>query len=269
MAIPLKYDSLKYELYELSVQGTEGYLTWFSSIFKDLHGKEALHMREDFCGTFLMSCEWVKLSPLHTVVCLDIDPEPLDYGKKKNLALLTRDQKKRVKIHQADVLVSTFPKKDLIIACNFSFFIFKTKPLLSKYFRSCLRSLNTQGALILEMAGGPGMITEGPERKTVKMGKGKKFTYIWDQKSFDPITYDAQYAIHFKLSPKKMMRDVFTYDWRLWTIPEIRDLLKECGFSKSHVYWETAHKGEGTGEFVPTEKADNAYAWIAYIVAVP
>jgi len=34
------------------------------------------------------------------------------------------------------------------------------------------------------------------------------------------------------------------------------------------VYWETEHKGVGTGEFVRTEHGDNAHAWISYIVGI-
>ena len=64
------------------------------------------------------------------------------------------------------------------------------------------------------------------------------------------------------------MHDTFTYDWRLWTIPEVREAMREAGFDQTAVYWETEHKGEGTGEYVRSEHGDNAYAWVAYIVGV-
>jgi hypothetical protein len=65
-----------------------------------------------------------------------------------------------------------------------------------------------------------------------------------------------------------VIRDAFTYDWRLWTIPEVLELLEEAGFSKSVVFWEKEIDGEGTGEYVPTEKGTNDYSWCAYIAGL-
>ena len=256
----------KYSLYEQSTQSPSVHIPFFSTLYEQIQGKPAYHLREDFCGTFLLCCEWVKENPQNTAVGLDLDPEPLRYGKKNHFARLNPSQKKRVTVLQKDVLIPTSPLIDLVIACNFSFYIFKTRELLSRYFQSVRRSLNSKGIVVLEMAGGPGMTKTFKERKTVK-GK-QKFVYTWDQKSFDPISHDARYAIHFKLPSGQVIKNAFEYDWRLWTIPEVRELLAEAGFSKSLVFWEASHKGEGTGEYVPVDVADNDYAWIAYVVGV-
>ena len=112
------------------------------------------------------------------------------------------------------------------------------------------------------------MIGRMVERRTVRKSKTSKFIYHWDQKSFDPIANRGQYAIHFQLQNGKKIRDAFTYDWRLWGIPEVRDVLREAGFRDSVVYWETSFKGEGTGEFLPMETGDNAYSWIAYVAGL-
>ena len=137
-----------------------------------------------------------------------------------------------------------------------------------KYFRACLGSLRSQGTLLLELAGGPGMISQTKETKTVRISKTKKVIYVWDQKSFDPVTRNGRYAIHFKLPNGKTLKNAFEYDWRLWTIPETKDALEEAGFSQVYVYWEAQEQGRGTGEYVQAETGDNAHAWIAYIVAV-
>ena len=64
------------------------------------------------------------------------------------------------------------------------------------------------------------------------------------------------------------MQKAFTYVWRLWTLPELRELLAEAGFSRSTVYWEDADDdGEGTGVFRPKAHAEQEQAWVAYIVA--
>ncbi len=258
----------KYRLYEKSVQSPIPHVESFAAIYKEIHGKPARHLREDFCGTFQISCAWVKKNLNNTAVGIDLDPEPLQYGKKNHFAKLSKDQQKRLTIRNANVLTPTARKADLIIGCNFSFYIFKERKILLEYFKSCLKSLGQNGSLLLEMAGGPGMIATLKEQKTV-IDRGKsKFTYIWDQKYFDPITHDAQYAIHFKLSNGEMIKNAFFYDWRLWTIPEIKDLLLEAGFSKACVYWETEHDGKGTGEYTEQEHGDNSFAWIAYVIGI-
>lgn len=261
----------KYALYELSVQSPKAHAASFVSMYKELCGKYPQRLREDFCGTFSLACEWVKRNKRNTATGIDLDEEPLAYGKRTHRARLSKEQKTRLKILQQDVRTITSPKVDLIAACNFSFYIFKSRKELISYFSGCLRSLRTHGLLLLEMAGGPGMIRKMRESKKIRYrtpgGPSKEFTYIWDQKSFDPITHDARYSIHFKFPSGARLQNAFTYDWRLWTIPEIRDVLREAGFKETYVYWESEFEGKGTGEFVKSTHGDNAYSWIAYVVA--
>lgn len=258
--------SLKYPLYEKAVQSPKEHALLFYNIFKKLRGHNPKKLREDCCGTFAISKEWVSRNRNNSALCLDLDSEPLTYGRKNHLSKLKPAQQKRLQILKQNILSKTKPA-DLIACCNFSFFIFKTRKLLLKYFKFCLQSLSRDGTLVLELAGGPGMIAPGREIRTLKH-RGKKYQYVWHQRYFDPITHDSKYSIHFKMPNGKWIKDVFTYDWRLWTIPEIRELLEEAGFKSSVVYWESSHRGEGTGEFVITENGDNAYSWIAYVVGL-
>lgn len=261
-------EALRYRLYEASVQTPEIHVEFFQKIFRDLRKGFASRLREDFCGTFRISIEWVKRNRRNEAVGLDLDPEPLRYGLRNHLGELKPKQRSRLKVLQQDVLK---PKRsapfDLIAACNFSFFIFKERKTLLRYFKAARRALSPKGVFILELAGGPGMVRTCKERKTVKT-KAEKFTYIWDQKAFDPIRSEAHYAIHFELSNGTVLKDCFTYDWRIWNIREVQDALAEAGFKRSVVYWETAHKGAGTGEYALAESGDNAYAWIAYVVGL-
>jgi SAM-dependent methyltransferase len=258
----------KYALYEASVQSPDVHAAWLDETYKAITKGTARNIREDFCGTFKMSCEWVKRHPKNTALGLDLDPEPLNYGRETHLAALTADQKSRVKLLQKNVLEATRTDVDLISAGNFSFYIFKQRELLVKYFKSCKTSLKKGGLLVLELAGGPGMIAPMREKKEVWLNRNEKFVYTWHQKSFDPITHDANYAIHFKLASGRVMLDQFVYDWRLWSIPEVRDALADAGFSKSIIYWETAHQGKGTGEYLPMEQGDNAFAWVSYVIGI-
>ncbi|MEZ0392177.1 MAG: class I SAM-dependent methyltransferase, partial [Pseudobdellovibrionaceae bacterium] len=98
--------------------------------------------------------------------------------------------------------------------------------------------------------------------------KHRGFTYYWDQTGFDPVSNRALFYIHFKPKGGKKVEKVFTYDWRMWSIPELREILEEVGFKKTHVYWEgTTKAGEGDGIFTRTEKGESCLSWIAYIAA--
>jgi len=54
----------------------------------------------------------------------------------------------------------------------------------------------------------------------------------------------------------------------MWSIPELRDVLTEVGFSETVVFWEgNDEDGEGNGIFERTEVGDVCEAWVAYIAA--
>ena len=102
----------------------------------------------------------------------------------------------------------------------------------------------------------------------------KNCTYVWDQAKFNPITHDFLCYIHFEFPDGSRLKRAYTYDWRLWTLPELREVLSEAGFSRVHVFWERFEDdpegGEeqiSTGEYRETLKANNQQAWVAYIVA--
>jgi hypothetical protein len=259
----------RYRYYENSVQTPQEHVDIFSRMFRELRKKDAMSMKEDFCGTFLISCAWVMSHPERTAIGVDLDPEPIAYGKKNGLKDLNAKEKKRVTVLQKNVLDPLAKKSQIIGAGNFSFFIFKKRAELLTYFKSALKNLSGDGIFILEMAGGPGFIQTSREQRTYKMKGGGKYTYYWDQKSYDPVNAHGMYAIHFKEPNGKMHKNVFVYDWRVWTIPELQEIMLESGFRDVATYWETTgDDGKGTGEYVRTEVGTNDYAWIAFVVGI-
>lgn len=253
----------KYELYRKAVQSPETDVVFLRRVYKELRKKDPRVLREDFCGTFALSCEWVKLNSKFEANGVDLDPEPLEYGKFHYLSALKEHQQKRVKLSEADVLKSDLPHADIAIAMNFSYFIFKTRETMTAYFKNVRRSLKNDGIFILDLFGGSLCYDEN-EEKTAHRG----FTYYWDQEGFDPVTNRAKFYIHFKIQGGKKIEKVFTYDWRMWSIPELREMLADAGFEKTHVYWEgTTKDGGGDGNFRRTEKGEACESWIAYIAA--
>ena len=92
------------------------------------------------------------------------------------------------------------------------------------------------------------------------------FTYVWDQNTFDAITHDVTNFIHFEFQDGTKLKRAFRYDWRFWTMPELREVLEEAGFSKVHVYWDTSEDDEQDAYRLRT-RAPNQPGWLAYLVA--
>lgn len=255
----------KYYYYSRSVQSPVEEIELLEAFYMEASGKKANVLREDFCGTFTNCCEWVKKDPERIAHGVDLDREPLTYGEKHNASLLKPEERARINIHESNVLGEEMPKADIIAALNFSYFIFKERAVLKRYFENCLRTLNDDGVLILDCFGGTAC-TEANEEETEY--EDEKFSYFWDQEGFDPLTNEAKFAIHFQRVGEERRDNAFTYDWRMWSPAELRDLLMECGYKKISCYWEgTDAEGEGDGEFKQANTGEECESWVTYVVA--
>ena len=74
----------KYKCYLASVQSPEHEIDFFNQAFKEEFGRKPKTLREDFCGTFAVCCEWVRGNRKRSAIAVDLDPEPLAWGKKHN-----------------------------------------------------------------------------------------------------------------------------------------------------------------------------------------
>jgi len=231
--------------------------------FKKFHGRLPQSLREDFCGTAAISCEWVRRDPNATAIGIDLDPEPISMGKERHWSKLSPKARARMQYIEGNVLDDRSQRVDVACAFNFSYFIFKTRPQLLNYFKQVRKGLNKQGIFFVDLFGGPESQTVLEEFRKVN----KNLTYYWDCQTFNPISAECTFAIHFKDGKHKHL-NVFTYDWRLWTLAELRDLLNEAGFSKTVAFWEgDGEDGTGDGIYTPSEVAENSEAWVAYIAA--
>ncbi len=255
----------KHLLYEESVQCPDWQVDYLPQFHKWLIGKKPVDMREDFCGSGRIACEWVRRSPKNKAMGLDTDSEVLNYAKTVNLTKLTPAQQKRVTFLKQDVLIPTKQKFDFIGAYNFSYFTFHERKTLLKYLKSAYQSLKSKGTLFLEIAGGPEFINEDRQSKELVVKDVGRIEQVWEQHQYDPITQVCDYSIHFKLPNGEWINDAFTYHWRIWTIRDLRELLEEAGFKQSVVLWD--HEAEQE-EFLPTENAEMRPDFLAYVVGV-
>ena len=252
-----------HELYEESVQNVENEVNFLRNTFTERTGRTAYTFREDFCGTASLACEWVKQGVEFSAVGVDIDASVLEWGRKNRISRLTAEDQARVSLIESDVQTVDTPKVDILCAFNFSYWIFEERAQMLSYMRRCHDSINDDGLLFMDMFGGPESFEETKEKT-----KHDGFTYVWHQAEFHPITNHMQCYIHFKFKDGSKIKRAFSYAWRLWTAPEIRDLLLEAGFSNVTIYWEGEDEdGEGNGVFTPDDRGEADLAWIAYIVA--
>lgn len=253
----------RHELYEQSVQNVEDEVEFLQQTFREIRGRDPELLREDFCGTANASCQWIRVNARHRAVGVDIDEAVIDWGRQRHVAGLTAEQQERLTILNTDVLTARTEPSDLTVAFNFSYWIFKTRDLVRRYFRAVRDHLKDDGLFFLDAFGGSEAYDEMSEKTRLD-----GFTYIWDQASFDPVSADFVCHIHFRFPDGSRLEKAFSYDWRLWTLPEIRELLAEAGFSKSTVYWEEdTDDDEEEGDYVPVERGVADPAWIAYVVA--
>jgi len=252
-----------HELYEESVQNVENEVNFLGTTFRELAGRTAYSLREDFCGTASLACEWARQGREYSSIGVDIDADVLEWGRNNRVSRLDTEDQARVSLIESDVQTVETPKVDILAAFNFSYWIFEERAQMVAYMRRCYEALKDDGILFMDMFGGPESFEETREKT-----KHDGFTYIWHQAKFYPVTNHMQCYIHFKFPDGSKLKRAFSYAWRLYTAPELRDMLHDAGFGNVTVYWEGEDEdGEGNGEFTPNAKGEADLAWIAYIVA--
>jgi SAM-dependent methyltransferase len=253
----------RHELYELSVQAPESDADTLGSLFRRFRKREALSLREDFCGTATLSTAWVKSKRGRTAIGVDLDQPTLDWGLAHRVNAAGPEVAARVELRCANVLDGVGPKVDVAAALNFSYNVLHERRDLVAYFRAARRKLVDDGMLVLDVFGGWEIMSTQLNRR--KVGK---FTYRWEQRSFDPLSHRYVCAIGFEFPDGSAIDDAFFYDWRLWTCPELRDAMLEAGFTRVRALWErTNFDGDGTNSFYEPKHVENQESWWTYLVA--
>ena len=253
----------RHQLYEDAVQCVEAEIDFVDTTFLELRGRKARWVREDFCGTGNTSCEWVRRRNTNHAIGVDLDTDVQQWGRDHHIAGLPTAAQKRIALVEANVMSVDCRVVDVVLAMNFSYWIFKERKLLRRYFRHVHQGLKDDGVLMLDAYGGPDAHKELRERK-----KQARYTYVWHQKFYDPINANLICQIHFTFPDGSRIKEAFTYDWRVWSLPEIRDILLEAGFKQVTVYWEgNDEDGDGDGVFTPAKVGEADQAFIVYVVA--
>lgn len=263
-------------LYEASVQNVNTDLDFGQRVYAKHWKRKPLTVREDFCGTAKLAARWAQRNKKHEAWGIDFHQPTLDWGIKYNLSELTEEQKGRVHLIYGDVLECNMPKVDLAFALNFSFCVFKQRDVLRNYFKRVHKSLASEGLFVMDMYGGTESVTvkcddirEIPGFTTPEGVEIPDFEYIWDQAEYNPINHDTTCHIHFKVPGYRKIEKAFTYEWRLWTLAELQEILLEAGFSKAEVYLHDFDDDGDSDEIFRLRKTyENVQGWVAYVVGV-
>ncbi|CBI28342.3 unnamed protein product, partial [Vitis vinifera] len=301
----------KFLLYQQSVQSPKGDISYLQKFFlMYVGGRVPLHLQEDFCGTALLSTEWLRSDPRRTAVGLDLDVEALDWCMENNVNKIGADGYSRLSLFHGNVLqplesklvksqlsdiIRNFtledsiadsgtiikrnfglPARDIVCAFNYSCCCLHKRGELVLYFKHVLDVLSKKGGIfVMDLYGGT-----SSECKLRLQRRFPNFTYYWEQAEFDIIQRKTRISLHFHLQKQqRKLRHAFSYSWRLWSLPEIKDCLEEAGFHSVH-FWirqmpdteeNRSTEGFGIGQDVKYEEVASFQqqdAWNAYIVGV-
>src|SRR5690606_14200856 len=120
--------------YEQAVQCVEAEIDFVDETYEQLRGRPAVWLREDFCGTGNTSCEWVRRRRANRAIGVDMDADVLAWGRRRHVARLGA-ARGRVRLLEADVLQVRCRPVDVVLAMNFSYWVFKDRRRLRRYFR--------------------------------------------------------------------------------------------------------------------------------------
>lgn len=277
----------RFDLYELCVQAP----MLMARFLEAVHGRKPLVLREDFSGGGALCKAWVRsglvvsaaspageriaqagrgvpgrLLPGRRAIAVDLDPEPLRRLRGFDRILPVR----------ADVRRSTH-RADIIAALNFPLGYFHDRPALVHYLRLSRRRLNPRGVFVGDIYGGTSAFEVCSKGRDLRGPEGERIRYTWEQRSADVLTGRVSNSIHFTIRTPgnvRELRDAFTYDWRLWSIPELRDAFQEAGFGTVEVYDQNAGAIDHLGRLHVRPVRDGAELgrdedggdWVVYVV---
>ncbi len=265
----------RHALYEVAVQGVDWDLDFLERVFRYRHeGREPKLFREDFCSTAALATAWAQRGRDRQAWAVDLDPEPLAWARKYRLPYV-REVAERVHLVRGDVRTARKPLVDVACALNFSWWVFHQRADLVKYLKAARAGLKPGGVLVLNLFGGSRAeraLTERTRKRAQNGPDGSMlpgFTYIWEHAHFNAADRRLLAWIHFELRDGRKVQKAFVYDWRMYTVPELRDCVLEAGFAGYEVWsegWDAKAK-RGNGVLYKRTDLDNDDTWIAYAVA--
>lgn len=251
----------RFDLYEHAVQAP----ALQARFARAVHGGSPRALCEDFCGPAAIARAWVTMNERHRGLGVDRDRAPLDHASRR-MREIAPGAARRLVLDRTDVL-ATRARADIILAFNFGVCEIHERARLVRYLRRARSRLRAAGVFIADLYSGPGAWRPGVSRRAIRSPLGR-IVYEWEQRTADPLTGHVVNAMHFSLPGRRRLRDAFVYDWRLWSIPDLRDAMMEAGFRGTEVHLSYGRAIDGHGDpLVEAASAEEVPAgdFVAYI----
>lgn len=166
------------------------------------HGGAPRRLLEDFAGSAAIAREWTRRGG--AAVALDLDGEALGRASDE-VSAVRADVMERAPFAEGSF--------DVVHAGNFSLGYLRERATLLAYLR---------------------------ERRRLLAGGGVRVVSTWEHRRADPVTALVENVLHFRVERDGELvarhPDAFTYRWRLWSLPELRDLALEAGSRACDVF---------------------------------
>lgn len=253
------------------------------SLLRSVHGNEPTRLREDFCGTAAVSRRFAAeaKSAGHDAwaVAIDVDREVVERAAAEAAREGVSD---RVRVLRGDCLDEPpvgRERADVIFVGNFSVCYIYDRGALVEYFRQSLARLKAGGSgggggfgggiFACDVYGGASAMRLGSvERRHPSPGK-EIVRYLWEHEAADPRTGRVRNSISFRVEVDgeivQELPRAFVYEWRLWSLPELRDAMLEGGFAGVEVYSDV-NVAPGQRASVVEDPKELGEDWIVLVV---
>lgn len=224
----------RFDLYTLCAQAPDR----DAALLRAIHGSQPGVLGEDFSGAAALARAWCAAGG--EAVAVDHDPAVIQ-RIAPTPGLTTRC---------ASVLDAT-DRADVIAATNFGVCEMTSRDGLLAYLRVARARLRPEGCLACDLYGGSEASMTGSYEQTIELPDSTRIDYTWQQVRVDPTTGRVRNAMHFVVvAPDGTVErhpNAFVYDWRLWSIAELRDAMADAGFGRTEVYDRAAHAIDEAG----------------------
>lgn len=259
-----------HDLYELCVQSPEH----LAPMLRAIHGGEPRVLGEDFSGTAALCRAWAEASGARAIA-VDQDSAVLARAAHERVTTVAADVRDAPRLRGL--------KADVVFAGNFSIGYLHTREELLAYLRLARERTADRGVFVCDTYGGTSAFTPGiverahpvPAALHPELPLGSRVLYAWEQREADPLTARVIDVLHFRLEspgpdgPEIVQEwpDAFVYDWRLWSVPELREAILEAGFARTAVYgtMPDAVDGDGAAYVEPMSGDDVGESFIVLV----
>ena len=151
---------------------------------------------------------------------------------------------------------------------------------LTAAYREEIADLAAEGILVGNLFGGPGAMRRTTDARWVEPAASEgesppaSFEYRWEQRRYNAVNAHLDCRIHFTIEnphgTSAVIENAFVYDWRLWSLPEIIELLREAGFADAQVWRQTYDPAESRNSVFlgRVDRIENLDTWTAYVIGV-